>query len=93
MPFNQCRIQKPSKNALHAIFAAHIMALHMNMIKDGVLPNEQTVDLRISILKPLLPMFLAHAFKRISEEKILVKNVWEKAGILQCFNADFQRHG
>ena len=54
-------------------------------------PDDQTVDLRISVLKPLLPMFLAHAFKRISEDRILVKNAWEKAGILQCFNTDFQR--
>eukprot|EP00731_Ephydatia_muelleri_P025922 Em0018g22a len=69
---------------------AYIMALHINMIKDGVPPEDQTVDLRTSALKPLLPMFLAHAFKRISEDN-LVKNTWEKAGILKCFNADFQR--
>ena len=84
-------IQKPFKDALRAVFAAYIMALHMNIIKDGVPPDDQTVDLRISVLKPLLPMFLAHAFKRISEDRILVKNAWEKAGILQCFNTDFQR--
>eukprot|EP00731_Ephydatia_muelleri_P017553 Em0010g651a len=68
-----------------------IIALHMNMIKDGVPPDDQTVDLRISVLNPLLSMFLAHAFKRISEDKILVKNTWKKVGILQCFNTDFQR--
>ena len=62
----------------------------MKMIKDGVPPDEQTIDLRISILKPLFPMFLAHAFKRISEDKMHVKNAWDKAGILQCFNFDFQ---
>ena len=67
-------IQKPFKDALRAVFAAYIMALHMNMIKDGVPPDEQSVDLRISVLKPLLLMFLAHAFKLISEDKILVKN-------------------
>ena len=61
------------------------------MIKDGVPPDDQTVDLRILVLNPLLSMFLAHAFKRISEDKILVKNTWKKAGILQCFNTDFQR--
>eukprot|EP00731_Ephydatia_muelleri_P034776 Em0076g9a len=59
-------IQKPFKDALRAVFAAYIMALHMNMIKDGVPPDEQSVDLRISVLKPLLLMFLAHAFKLIT---------------------------
>ena len=60
-------------------WADYIMALHMNMIKDGVPPDEQTVDLWICVLKPLLPMFLAHAFMCISEDKMLVRESWNLA--------------
>ena len=87
-------------------WADYIMALHMNMIKDGVPPDEQTIlwhctwtwsRMGYHLMSRLL--ICEYVFWSPSSQcfwhmpscaSVRTRCLWEKAGILQCFNADFQ---
>lgn len=83
-------VQKPFKDAIRAAFSAYLMELYRLMRDNNVPPTEQRCDLRMSVLKPLVPMFLGAAWERLRSDPELVRNTFEQAGILACSQHSLQ---
>eukprot|EP00798_Chlamydomonas_sp_ICE-L_P009181 gene9181-16316_t len=55
------------------------------IVAANVPPEDIRMDLRLSVIKPLVPLFLEAGCSRLTDNKDLVKNAWLKAGIDACF--------
>lgn len=54
------------------------------MLEAGINMDEMRVDLRLSVIKPLVPAFLEAGWTKLNSDGDLVKAAWANAGIDRC---------
>lgn len=59
-------------------------------LREGVVPSEMKIDLRMVTLRPHIPSMLHAGFKRRVDHPEMISKGWEKAALLRAWDSDFQ---
>ncbi|KAG1657796.1 hypothetical protein FOA52_008186 [Chlamydomonas sp. UWO 241] len=83
-------LQKSFKDGLRGCFCSLVCERHEVMRDAGIAPKDQKIDLRMSVIKPLLPAMLLLAWETLDDPAAIKIAAWDKSGISECFESHFQ---
>lgn len=79
-------LQKPVKDATRATFVEWALDDVQKQRKAGKKPEDIRINLRLSYLKPLVPLILLAGYTRLTTD--IVQSAWRKSGILAAWESD-----
>jgi hypothetical protein len=84
-------LQKPLKDAFRNQFTKWSTTQYTEQIKAGTEPSEMKLNTSLKTLKPLVVEWIHSSWKKLNQEKQMIRSGWNSLGYFKILDREFQR--